>query len=166
MMKFTSKNELDQISFEEAVVLEFVPREDKVEFRFNGALIKAKNSQNGRFQDMFCGEIVLQLQEANIRRVVKEGMKYYDPDGNLIREIPNEDVPMPAQMAVFNRLVHGTVFTTVLADVEGGQGIEFGIDIPREDDEEEFDTYWLCVVYENAVASWERYSAPVEGASI
>ena len=41
---------------------------------------------------------------------------------------------------------------------------EFGIDVPQEEDEEEVDTYWFCVVFEKSEASWDRYCSPTEGA--
>ena len=92
-MKFKCVNEMEQLSFDDSEVLEFKIENKRMLFSFNGATIKAKNSQNGRFQDMYCGEIVLQLENAEIARLVKEGMKYYDADGNLQSEIPDEDVP-------------------------------------------------------------------------
>ena len=49
--------------------------EDEVTFTFGGATVKAGNSQNGRFQDMYCGEITLTLLQAQMKRLVKEGMK-------------------------------------------------------------------------------------------
>ena len=130
-MKFQCVNELDQLSFDDAGIGSFHVEEKKIEFTFQGALVKAKNSQNARYQDMYCGEIVLQLENAEIARLVKEGMKYYDADGNLQREIPDEDVPAPAQAAVLKRLAKGTVFTVVHDDVKEGYAAEFGIDVPK-----------------------------------
>ena len=50
---------------------------------------------------------------------VKEGMKYYDADGNLQREIPDEDVPEPAVESVVSRFEKGTVFTVVPGEIDG-----------------------------------------------
>ena len=111
---------------------------------------------------MFCGEITLWLHQAKLVKIVKEGMKYYDANGVLQEEIPNEDVPVPAQDAVLARVAGGTVFTTVEAQVSQGKGLELGIDIPKEEDPEEVDTYWLCLVYEEEEAGWERYCSPVD----
>ena len=83
-----------------------------------------------------------------MKRLVKEGMKYYDADGNLQREIPDEDVPEPAVESVVSRFEKGTVFTVVPGEIDGRKSAEFGIDVPREEDEEEVDTYWFCVVFE------------------
>lgn len=133
-------------------------------FTFGGATVKARNSQNGRFQDMYCGEITLTLLQAQMKRLVKEGMKYYDADGNLQREIPDEDVPEPAVESVVSRFEKGTVFTVVPGEIDGRKSAEFGIDVPQEEDEEEVDTYWFCVVFEKSEASWDRYCSPAEGA--
>ncbi len=160
-MKFQCVNELNQICFDDSNILEFSFLEDRMEFTFNGAVIKAKNSQNSRYQDMFCGEILLRLENARIARFMKEGLKYYDANGMLQREIPDEDVPAPAQEAVLKRLTKGTVFTVVEDTVETGYAYEFGIDVPKEEEEEEIDTYWLCVLFEKSVAGWERYQSPV-----
>lgn len=161
-MKFRSVNEMEQLSFDDSQIIEFKADDKKITFTFNGATVKAKNSQNGRFEDMYCGEIILQLQNAEIARLVKEGLKYYDANGNLKKEIPDEDVPIPAQAAVLKRMAKGKVFTVVPASVATGYGYEFGIDVPKEEDEEEVDTFWLCVTCDETVATWERYCSPAE----
>ena len=92
-MKFRCVDEFEQLSFDDSPIVSFQMSEDEVTFTFGGATVKARNSQNGRFQDMYCGEITLTLLQAQMKRLVKEGMKYYDADGNLQREIPDEDVP-------------------------------------------------------------------------
>ena len=150
-MKFRCVDEFEQLSFDDSPIVSFQMSEDEVTFTFGGATIKAGNSQNGRFQDMYCGEITLTLLQAQMKRLVKEGMKYYDADGNLQREISDEDVPEP-------------VFTVVLGEIDGRKSAEFGIDVPQEEDEEEVDTYWFCVVFEKSEASWDRYCSPAEGA--
>jgi len=161
-MKFNAKDELKQISFEDSEILDFYMDHEKVEFRFNGATIKAGNSQNARFQDVYCGEIKLALEGAKLARLVKEGMKYYDPDGKLLEEIPDQDMEKEDQDQVLARLKEGKVFTTVEAPVKEGQGIEWGIDLPKKEDPEEVDTYWLCFTYQSSHASWDRYCGPAE----
>ena len=153
-MKFRCVDEFEQLSFDDSPIVSFQMSTDEVTFTFGGATVKAGNSQNGRFQDMYCGEITLTLLQAQMKRLVKEGMKYYDADGNLQREIPDEDVPEPAVESVVSRFEKGTVFTVVLGE----------IDVPQEEDEEEVDTYWFCVVFEKSEASWDRYCSPAEGA--
>ena len=140
-MKFRCVDEFEQLSFDDSPIVSFQMSTDEVTFTFGGATIKAGNSQNGRFQDMYCGEITLTLLQAQMKRLVKEGMKYYDADGNLQREI-----------------------TVVLGEIDGRKSAEFGIDVPQEEDEEEVDTYWFCVVFEKSEASWDRYCSPTEGA--
>ncbi len=161
-MKFECVNELDQLVFDDSGVTAYRMDGKNMEFTFQGAMVKAKNSQNARYQDMYCGELVLQLKNARIARLVKEGMKYYDADGILQKEIPDEDVPAPAQSAVLRRIAGGKIFTVVHDDVKEGYAIEFGIDIPKEEDAEEIDTFWLCVTFEESIAGWDRYCGPVE----
>ena len=159
-MKFRSVNEIEELSFDNAAILKFLLSDGTMEFTFSGALVRAGNSQNSRFQDMYCGETELRLENARIARLVKEGMKYYDADGNLQREVPDEDVPAPAVDGVLKRIGKGTVFTTVIDSAESGYACEFGIDVPREDDEEDVDTFWLCVLFDRSVAEWDRYQGP------
>ena len=161
-MKFKCVNEMEQLSFDDSEVLEFKIENKRMLFSFNGATIKAKNSQNGRFQDMYCGEIVLQLQNADIARLMKEGMKYYDANGNLQKEIPDEDISVLAQPSVLKRLSKGKIFTVVTDTVTSGYAYEFGIDVPQENDEEEIDTFWLCVTCDETIAMWDRYCSPAD----
>lgn len=161
-MKFQAVDEINQFSFDDSVITEFKAAAGEVEITFAGAIVRAGNSQNKRFQDMSCGEIILKMENVRIARLMKEGMKYYDADGTLQREIPDEDIPVPAQDAVLRRLSEGTVFTVVEDSVEQGYACEFGIDVPRDEDEEEVDTFWLCLTFDHSTAMWDRYRAPEE----
>ena len=85
-MKFRCVDEFEQLSFDDSPIVSFQMSTDEVTFTFGGATIKAGNSQNGRFQDMYCGEITLTLLQAQMKRLVKDGMKYYDADGTLLNK--------------------------------------------------------------------------------
>lgn len=161
-MKFNSKNEMEEISFEGSRITELKMSEDTVKFSFDGAVIKAGNSQNARLEDMYCGPIKLHLQGASVNRIVKEGMKYYDADGKLIREIPDEEIMAPAQAGVWKRCAKGEIFTVVTVPTEEGYGYEFGIDVPQLEDEEETDTFWLCFTCKKTIAKWEKYRTTVK----
>ncbi len=161
-MKFRCENEMDQISFEDSQICELAVRGDTVEFAFDGARILAGNSRNGRFEDMYCGAIRLQLQGAKIERIVKEGFKRYDANGALQQEVADRDVPVMEQPGVLERCAKGRVFTVVSSPVESGYGYEFGIDVQTPEDEEETDTFWLCIICQTTVAQWERYCNPAE----
>ena len=52
-MKFRCVDEFEQLSFDDSPIVSFQMSEDEVTFTFGGATIKAGNSQNGRFQDMY-----------------------------------------------------------------------------------------------------------------
>ena len=54
-MKFRCVDEFEQLSFDDSPIVSFQMSEDEVTFTFGGATIKAGNSQNGRFQDMYWG---------------------------------------------------------------------------------------------------------------
>lgn len=161
-MKFRSVDELSQFSFDDSEIRELKIEGGQAEFTLSGALVKANNSQNARYQDMYCGELILQLEDVKIARLMKEGMKYYDADGNLKEEIPDEDVPAPARAGVIRRLSKGRIFTVVEDEAGHGYAYEFGMDVPKQQDEEEFDTFWLCLLFEHAVVMWDRYCSPAE----
>lgn len=161
-MKFCAKDELGEFSFDDSGIEDFRIQDSCIEFTLNGAVVKARNSQNARFEDMYCGTIVLRLEDAQIVRLVKEGYRYYDAAGELKEEVPNEDVPAPAQAGVLQRIKRGIVFTIHEDEVEEGYAYEFGIDVPKPDDEEETDTFWLCIVFRHSVAAWDRFCSPVD----
>ncbi len=161
-MKFQACDEMENFSFDDSAIEELRAEGDEVTFTFRGAVVRADNSQNSRYQDMYCGTIVLRLMGAKIARFIKEGYKYFDADGTLLEQVPDEDVPEPARAAVIGRCAGGTVFTVVKEEVEEGSAFSFGIDVPKEEDEEEVDTYWLCIIFEHSEAMWDRYCNPVE----
>lgn len=162
-MKFESVDELRQFSFDDSEIRGLKLQDGQAELTLGGAMVRAGNSQNARYQDMYCGEMVLRFENARIARLMKEGMKYYDADGNLQKEIPDEDVPAPAQPAVLRRLAAGKIFTMVEDGVDNGYACEFGIDVPQEQDEEREDTFWLCFYFDHVIAMWDRYCSPAEG---
>lgn len=161
-MKFQCKDEINQLDFDDSEILNVTCENNQLEFTLQGATVKAGNTQNGRYQDMYCGEIVLQLKNAKIARLVKEGMKYYDADGNLLNQVPDEDVPAPAHSSVLKRIAKGKIFTTVEDQVPDGYAYEFCVDVPQLEDEEEVDTFWLCVTFDESLACWDHYCSPVE----
>ena len=161
-MKFQVRDEMKTISFDDSSIQELKAEGDIIRFVFGGAVIKAENSRNTRYQDMYCGTIELQLEGADIARIVKEGYKYYDANGSLKEEAADQDVPKTLWQDVLSCCGKGTVFTTVEDEVDTGFAYEFGIDVPNREDADKTDTYWLCIRFLHAVISWDRFCAPVD----
>lgn len=161
-MKFQVKDEMNTVSFDDSAVEDLKVEGDTIVFSFGGAVIKAKNSQNTRYQDMYCGAIELRLLEAAIVRLVKEGYKYYDANGNLQEEVPDEDVPKSSWQDALERCGGGRVFTLVEDETDTGFAYEFGVDVPNQKDEDKTDTYWLCIRFGHAILMWDRFCGPVD----
>ncbi len=159
-MKFKTAGELQNFSFDDAVIRELTVDEGQITFLFEGAIVKAGNSQNTRMQDMYCGEICLQLQNAHILKIIKEGYKYYDANDQLQEEVPNEEVPAPAQASVLERCGSGTLFT-IVREQDDDAVYGFGIDVPQKEDEDEIDTYWLCLKFQQDQEQWDRFQTPL-----
>lgn len=165
-MKFHSVNELDKFSFRDAQIFLFEERNQRILLEVEALIVKGNNSQNSRFYDSYADTAQINLVEGQILSAVKEGFRFYNADGVLEREVPDE--PLSAEQ--ISELIAGCKGAFLFAadrkkDTEDGRmtfsfGLEFG------DDSDGVltmgDSYWIDVACSAAEVDWERYMNRVE----
>lgn len=165
-MKFHSVNELENFSFRDAVVALFEEREQRILLEVEALIVKGTNSQNSRFYDSYADTTQINLVDGQIVSAVKEGFRYYNADGVLQSEIPDEPLSRDQIRELLTSCRGAFLFAMDRkADTpEGLQhysvGIEFGDDSDGTLTME--DSFWLEVTCSAAEVDWERYMNRVE----
>lgn len=160
-MKFKSINEFDTFQFKDAVIQSLKITEKQMILEVEGAVIKSNNSNNTRFEDMFCVLLNMQLDQFKLQRFVEQGYKRYDMEGRLTDEVPDRILDDAEQKAVLSS-VQG-VYLFRLERSQNQDGYELIFDIESDNDEEFTKTYEIDFDFENSVAEWDRFASPVNG---
>lgn len=91
-MKFQSVNELNQFSFRDCELRRIERSEASIRLELEGLIVLPANSQNSNFTASYAGPAIVRLPGGKLLSAVKEGYRYLDADGRLLKELP--DVPL------------------------------------------------------------------------
>ncbi len=155
-MKYKTKNQLDTLKIQEATLSAITLAPMRLTLTIEGAIIKANNSNNTRFEDMYSPLMELTLSGANVLSFCQQGYKYYNADGVLESETPDRPLTEDERRQV-------------LMDAPGAYLFYFGenpdadnylliFDIEKDEDAT---TYQLEITFEESLAQWDRYAGPV-----
>ncbi len=158
MKKFCSINEPDKISLNDTQMVSLKMQQDRMVVVVEGAIIKNGNSQNARFEDMYCMELEYILDGVCVHDFSKQGFKYYDADGRLLSEEPDVPVDSLAQQGILSKVAGAYVFALESMG-DGSQLLIFDI----EDEDGDVTTYQISFTFKTCKAQWDRYSGPVNG---
>ncbi len=165
-MKFHSVNEPEHFSFRDAQVFLFEERDHRILLEVEALIVKGTNSQNTRFYDSYADTVQINLTEGKIISAVKEGFRYYNADGVLQREVPDEPLS-EEQIGKLLKSCSGAYLFAVerKPDTEEGKmrfslGLEFGDDSEGALTME--DSFWIEVTCSSFEADWEHYRNRVE----
>lgn len=157
-MKYKTRNQLDTLKIQDTTLTELTLNLQRLSLTIEGAIIKASNPNNTRFEDMYCPLLELTLTDIQVINFVQQGYKYYNADGILQSETPD-------------RILSEDERTQVLAQAQGAYLFYFGanpdvdagnylliFDIEKD---EEITTYQLELTFKESLAQWNRYAGPV-----
>lgn len=165
-MKFHSVNELENFSFRDAQLFLFDVRDQRILLEVEALIVKGSNSQNTRYYDSYADTSQINLVDGRIVSAVKEGYRYYDADGVLQREIPDEELTEDQLHDLLGSCKGVFLFSMDRkADTEDGRmtysmGLEFGDD--SDGTLTMGDSFWIEVTCSSAEVDWERYMNRVE----
>ncbi|MBP5197957.1 MAG: hypothetical protein J6033_02780 [Lachnospiraceae bacterium] len=136
---------------------EFLQKEDGIELVLEALIIKANNSQNANFTDSYAKTTRLLFENGKVTDIKKEGYKYYNADGVLIDEKPDETVD-------------GDEWKNLLKYLEGAYLVEVTKEengyrlIVESTDEMGFsaDSYRIALNAESVTANWDGYMNRVQ----
>lgn len=157
-MKFRTVNDLNTISINEMKLISMELTQQSLVLKLEGAVVKADNSNNNRYEDVYCADMVLVFKGLKLLSFCCAGFKYYDADGRLINEVPGrplEDKDIQKAVDIKNG---AWVFSLECFDPEN-QIYRLIYDV----EDEETKTYEAEFTFLESTASWERFAGPVEG---
>lgn len=160
-MKFESVNELEKFSFEDCVITGLEERPERFILNLEALIVLPENSQNTNFTKSYAGDAVLSLVNWQLVSAVREGFRYYDSDGKLLSETPDEPLDQEALKALWARLPGAYLFS--VKRQESGAW-SFRAEFPPE---ETYDTlpsesYELVFSFETARVEWDYYMNRVQ----
>lgn len=151
-MGFTSNNEINKFSFEDAVLVKFERAMTTIWLTVDALIVKANNSQNTNFTESYADTAEITLSGTEIVALLKEGYSRYDANDKLIDEVPDEPIAPDDYHTVFKEIAGAYLATFVFED--GEYVLEF--EIPDEDGAIG-DTYELHVRAEDITVTWDKY---------
>ncbi len=166
VMKYHAVNELEHFSFRDAQIFLFEQRDSRILLEVDALIVKGSNSQNTRFYDSYADTVQINLVDGEILSAVKEGFRYYNADGVLQREVPDEPLTEEGIRELAGNCRGAYLFAMDRkADGADGRmvysmGLEFGDD--SEGTMTMGDSYWIEVTCSAAEADWEHYMNRVE----
>ena len=161
-MKFKCVDELNKFGYADAEVDLVELSADTFKMTVSGLISKYNNPCNNRYQDCYIREAFVRFTDAKIIGFIKEGMKCYDANDVLLREVPDTVIEAEEYEHIF-KMMTGSCFMYGILDKglqpDGRKCCEIGIDI--EDEEENCDTYWVEISYNKFIVEWDRYAGKV-----
>lgn len=158
-MKFRSVNEFENFKFKDSMLHSIEFTENQMILLLEGAVVGEDNSQNARYEDMYCKLMQLKLNNFVLKSFVEQGFKHFDMAGNLVNEVPDRRLSGTEKKYVLSHVDGAYLFR--LKKVSGSDEYEMIFDIESEGDDEFTKTYQINFEFEGCVAEWDRYSEPV-----
>ena len=149
---FKSVDETDRFSYEDCVLTGINKAEDGLVFDVEALIVKENNSQNSNFTESYAGPTSVKFVGGKLLNMVKVGFKYYDADGRLIREVPDE----PVSGLEWESLIK-TFDGNYLPSLEKGDGT-YTVEIEMsEEDGTQGNSFLLTIEASSVIITWERY---------
>ncbi len=157
-MKYKTVNQIDTICIDEMNFSQIRFEGGRLTLMLDGAVIKADNTHNNRFEDVYGAPMELTFCGVTMERFCLAGYKYYDADGKLLQEIPERRLDEAQMKEIMAKTEGGWVFRLEYSRDGGRCRLIYDTDI-----QDETNTYEAEFSYESSIASWERFTGPVEG---
>ena len=158
-MKFRTVNDLKTIQINEMNLTSIKLADNTLSLALEGAVIKADNPNNNRYQDVYCTQMELVFTQVQLRGFCLQGFKYYDADGRLLNEVPSRTLTDEERAAALDLPSGAWVFALECCDPDQ-KLYRLIYDV---DDDDSTKTYELEFTFGGSTATWERFAGPVEG---
>lgn len=148
-MKYTTRNEFKNFEFSEVHIDDVRIQNGMFQMVVDDVVILPENSCNRDIRKMRANGLVLSIEDAKEVSFIEEGYKFYDADGNLIRE--EEDMILDEQDfgEVYEYFIDAYAF---LIDQKGDE-YTFVIDGTNER------TYTIVIQGSGDVEEWDKFLA-------
>lgn len=165
-MKFQSVNELHLFSFKDCVLERFEILGSVIRLSVNSLIVLPANSQNTNFTKSYAGPSTIRLLNASLLSVSKDGYRYFDANGTLLKELPDTPLSDAEISELLSRLTACNL-SEVIPDHSNAHTppvCEIGIEFPPENpyDTLPTDSYRLRIRFDRAIVEWDFYMNRVQ----
>lgn len=164
-MKFKAVNEFDKFSFRDCQISSFRLKEDCITLELEALIVLPSNSQNSNYTESYAGTTRLRLTAGKLLSGVKEGFRYFDADGKLLRETPDEPLDATALQELPTRCEGAFLFAlTPTSPQNESPLLTLAIELPPAEpyDTLPTDSYLLTASFEKAIFEWDYYMNRVQ----
>lgn len=147
MKKYETTNEFENFGFDQAVIGDIEVFKDTLRLCLDNVMIKPENSKNRDIRMMRTNGLILSFQNVVYERFAKEGLKYYDADGKLLR-VEEDNV---LDLFTFPNLRDFIEGATIITCEKDGNHYEISFDATDEY------PYDLVFTAELNAQSWDRF---------
>ena len=106
-MKFPTTNEWNHFGFQEAYISEIQKVNGGFQFTLDNVTIEPDNSKNRDIRQMRANELYVTIQDAEIERLVEEGYKVYNANGQLMEQYEDRDIASENYNEILKSLTDG-----------------------------------------------------------
>ena len=145
-MKYKTSDEWNHFDWAGAYIGEVQVTDYHFSLGLANVKILPENSKNRDIRLMRTNELYLTLAEPTIAKVVEEGYKEYDPDGNLKRTVGDVEIAAEERAATVKSFEEGSIYSMEKTQA----GYLFYIDTEEH-------TYQLLVQASGDSEEWDRF---------
>lgn len=145
-MGYRTKDELGHFDFRDAQIDEIREENGHLYFELGYVAILGTNSCNRDIRTMGTNALTLQLYQVSEKRLVREGYRHYDADGNLKGQQEDEVISPEDISALYEELAGSVIYQLE----RSGEEYRFLIDGEER-------TYALAIKAEHDIEAWERF---------
>ncbi len=106
-MKYQTTNEWNHFGFQEAYISEIQKVNGGFQFTLDNVTIEPDNSKNRDIRQMRANELYVTIQDAEIERLVEEGYKVYNANGQLMEQYEDRDIASKNYNEILKSLTDG-----------------------------------------------------------
>ena len=151
-MGYRTVDEWENFEFQDADIGQIHMENGHLYLELGYVTILPDNSCNRDIRKMGTNELTLQLQHVQIERIVEEGYKLYDADGNFTRSVEDKELTPEEYPNWMEDMAGGAVYQILRKTVEGELPYEYEIYLDANER-----TYLAKVCAKHDVEVWERF---------
>lgn len=146
-MQYKSTDELEQFSFEDAVIASISYSGSTFTLELDNVTILANNRHNRDIHDMRANNVIVTFTDASLVKAVAEGYKVYDADNNL-KEAVDDTLIDPEKYADFFKDQENNTIYSIKELANGHCTISI---------DGEYETYFIEATYTHSFVEWDRF---------
>lgn len=161
-MSYKSVNEVEKFRYDDCCVIKRKDTEADLVLEVEALIVKGNNSQNTNYTESYADVTQIIFKDATIVKGIKDGMRRYDADDNLIEEIKDIDLDDTTLNQLCNNL--SGMYLQGIERVKDADDYVLLVEKANEDpyDTLPSDTYQINVHCGDVIVKWDRYLNKVQ----